>query len=684
MSERKLLGTTVILVVLALSLTLTTTSISYVQAAEPSKLAIFIGPNSIPADNKEYDVIAVQLQDSKNIPARATEDTVISLSSSLISVGTVDAILTIPKGSTYRTAKFHSTFSPGSTTITATASSYVTVQAKVTTVGPIPSTLAVYAFPPVLPADGVSYPAIIVQLQDSSGSPARAPIEGLPITLSCSNTGVGTVDASVTILGGSTFAVANFQTVALLPNQTGTANVIAVASGYSSKQTAIATQGMSTGGDDLSLKVFVGPPKVMADGITYEQVIAVQAQNASGKLVLAPTDVAVTLSSSNTKVGTVQPALSIVQSANYALAKFNSTFTSGTTTIIAAATNYKSSQQTLTTIGPVPTKLAVYAVPSTLPADGGQYEAVRVQLQDSAGKPAKGSVGDITVYLFSSEPDGGNVTSTLTIPFGESHAATLFTSTPAPNSTTITAQSSGYDSGQAKITTYLIDKFSLNVSLAADPTEVFTGSQTTITAYVTYNGTIPASRTTLNFTSNKGGTFSAPRDEGNGYYTTTFTAPNAANNTLCTITANSSKSGFTTATSKIKLTLNPNSAIAALTLQITESNGNPVAEASVTIPPLETGGQTQSGTTNQTGYVTFENVAPGTYTVQIAKSGYDSQSVTLQFAAGQKSFSSATLSPSAGFPWIIIVGVVVAIVVSVVAVYIFVIRKRRNQDEDSD
>jgi hypothetical protein len=52
----------------------------------------------------------------------------------------------------------------------------------------------------------------MVQLQDSSQSPARAPQGGVQVTLSCSDSTVGTVTPVVTILEGQTYAVANFTT----------------------------------------------------------------------------------------------------------------------------------------------------------------------------------------------------------------------------------------------------------------------------------------------------------------------------------------------------------------------------------------------------------------------------------------------------------------------------------------
>ncbi len=64
----------------------------------PSKLIIYEGPTSILADNNTYNCIFVQLQDSSGQPARALQDTTISLSSSLTNIGTVDSSIIIPKG----------------------------------------------------------------------------------------------------------------------------------------------------------------------------------------------------------------------------------------------------------------------------------------------------------------------------------------------------------------------------------------------------------------------------------------------------------------------------------------------------------------------------------------------------------------------------------------------------------
>ena len=77
--------------------------------ANPSKLYVSIGPASVPADNNAYNCVFVQLQDSDGQPARALQNTIITLSSSLTSIGTVDSSITILKGATYASANFYST-----------------------------------------------------------------------------------------------------------------------------------------------------------------------------------------------------------------------------------------------------------------------------------------------------------------------------------------------------------------------------------------------------------------------------------------------------------------------------------------------------------------------------------------------------------------------------------------------
>jgi hypothetical protein len=420
----------------------------------------------------------------------------------------------------------------------------------------------------------------------------------------------------------------------------------------------------------------MGPPKVPADGNSYQQVL-VQLQDSSGNIAQLTEDVNVTLSSSKNDVGTVDQNIIIIASKSYAMAKFYSTYRSGTTTITAAATDYTTGQASLTTVGPVPSKLAVYCLPSSLPADNQPYEAIQVQLQDSAGKPAKDPEGDITVNLFSSEPEAGSVSSTLTIPFGETYATGTFFSTGTANTTTITAQTSGYEPGQSKMTTYFIDRFVLDVSVIADPATIHSGNQTTIRAHVTYNGTFPTLQAKMIFTSDiSGGNFSAITEEGNGYYTTLFTAPNARINAVCTITANASKTGYNSTVGQVQITINPSSMpMCTLQLQVIEENGNPISNAYVAAQSQPSGDQTISGYTNETGYLIFENLWEGNYTFEIDKAGYDTKKETINCVAGQTLYRAIILSPQAQFLSLPLGIAIVAIVIVAVLVGVWLIRR---------
>jgi hypothetical protein len=446
--KKRIISLAIILIILSSSFLIKE---AFAQSTQPTKLKIYIGPTSVPADNNPYNCVYVQLHDSRNRPARALQETTISLSSSNTDVGTVDTKIVIPVGATYATANFYSSFTPGKTTIAATASGYTTVQGTITTVGPIPSAIAVFGFPSTLPADGGAYDSIMVQLQDSSGSPAKAPKGGIQVALSCADTNIGTITPSVTINEGQTYAIATFTTT----QTTGSATITPVASGYTSKSGNIKTQQIATDTTtSTTLQIYTGPTKLLADKAAYKQ-IAIQLESSKG-LISAPADIIITIGSSDQNIGLTENQITIPKDKTYALATFTTTFKAGSTTIIAAATDYTSNQKTITTIGLIPTKLAVFGVPSLLAADNSEYQIIQVQLQDAQGRPAKDPEGNVILNLFSSEPSVGDVSSTLTIPFGKTHATGIFKTTNIAGSTSVTAQASSYTTGQTKITTYQV------------------------------------------------------------------------------------------------------------------------------------------------------------------------------------------------------------------------------------
>ena len=659
----------------------------FAVAMEPAKLKIYAGPASIPADNNVYECIFVQLQDSASRPARALQSTTISLSSSLTSVGDVDPTITIAEGSTFAVAKFDTTFTPGTTTIAAAASGYATVQIALTTVAPVPSKLAVYGFPPVLPADAVQYDALVVQLQDSSSNPAKAPLEGITVTLSSSNSTIASVPVSVTISSGQTYTVAS-----IISSAVGSATITALSSGYTTAQTTIASQQPSTT-QPKSLKIYVAPPRTLADK-TENQQIVVQLLNATGKITQQlSTNTTIQLSSSNEDVGKVQPTIEIPSGKVYALATFLSTFKAGTTTITAAATDLTADTESVTTIGPIPTKLAVYCNPSVLPADNEAYGAIQVQLQDASGKPALDPDGDVTISLFSSEPTVGTVSETLTIPFGKTYAMTTFESTYLGSSTAITVQASGYTTGTATMKTYQIDNALLAVAVAADPIMVPPGNQTVITVHVTDPGANPVAGATVTFASSNGGTFTKVKALENGDYTTTLTVQKFKTPTNITVTAAASKTDYTTSNGTIQITVALPVKTGVMQLCIKDDNEQPVEDVQVSSLSQPSGMTELFDITNSTGYVTFSNASEGNYKFNLYKQGYISDNVTLAFKTNSTAktlymtksgdnFQSGGNQPASDLTMVwLILGAVIAVVAVVTVV---TVRKRRRKSTFSN
>lgn len=655
--------------------------------AKPTQLKIYVSPPNIPSDNSAYNCISVQLQDSNGNPARAQQDTTISLSSSLTEIGTVDPSINIQNGATYATANFYTTFTPGATTVTAAATGYATVQETVTTIGPKPYKIAVYGFPAFLPADGGSYEAIMVQLQDSTGSPAKAPNGGTQVTLSCSNTIVGDVSPTVSIPEGQTYALASFTTTTV----SGRADITPVAGDYTSQDFTIETKSTMS---SRQLRIFTGPAKVLADNIAYRQ-IAVEIIDDKNNLGVAPSDITVTIATNDESIGKTEARIIIPQSKSYALATITTTYKAGTTTITAAATNYIAASQTITTTGYTASKLAVYLAPSTLPADKKSYQAVQVQLQDAEGRPAK-APEDLTVNLFSSQPTVGTMGSTIEIPMGKTWATETLNLTNSPGETTVTAQAAGYTTGQGKITTCMIDISRLSISVAGNPQAVSNGNQTEITAYITVEGS-PITGATVEFTTDNNGTFTATQEGQSGYYKTTFTAPSFSETTVCTITANGSKTGYLASqgTTHITVVLPSNSTaivnsttsnanIGELRMRIQDIDGNYLSDVNVYSTTEPAGSAILSGYTNGTGYITFKNVLPGAYTFEIMKAGYETLSLPINFN-GDPLAMALTLYDSApqGDNTLVTIIAVVAIVV-VIAVIGIALVKRRKQPEKTE
>ncbi len=687
------------------------TNSSFAATSDPSKLNIYTGPTSVLADNDTYNCIFVQLLDSYEQPVRALLDTTISLSSSLTNIGTVDSSIKILKGATYASAHFNTTFSPGTTSISATASGYATVQATMTTVGPIPSAIIAYGFPSTLPADGNTYAAIMLQLQDSNGDPARAPQGGIQVTLLCSDTSVGTVPSTATIPEGQTCTIADFTTTTKAQTEATVklATITVVAQGYTPSQLTITTTPIAT--NPTQLKIFIGPTKVPADQNSYTQ-IAVELQNATGYVAVNPTDKIVTLTSNDQTICKTDP-ITIPHMQPYALATLNTTYKAGSATLTAVATDLQWDHQSISTFGFIPSKIGIYCIPTNLPSDNKTYQAIQVQLQDAQGRPAKDPQTDVNINLFSSQPTIGVVSSTLTIPFGKTQATGNLTVTNSPGTTAITAQASGYTTGQTSIVTRLIDYSPLQITLTANPNNVTNAYTTSITAYVNDNSS-PITGAIVSFASNNGGSFGTIIEQGNGYYNVSFTAPSFTITTSCTITASGSRTGYLSAQGTTQITVSPGPAPTAtptptpitsptptptptatstatltpiatlptLTFKITDDNGTPLNDTIVTSLVQPYGSQTLLQISNATGYVSFENATAGIYTFKIIKQGYLETNETLDYNGQPLTLTIPLAANTVSNPnannLIVVVAVIIVASAVVAVVFVLLVKRRKS------
>jgi hypothetical protein len=675
---KKLLTTLIISLIIISALSIGTVSSETIN--QPSQLKLTISPPSLPSDNATATCIYIQLQDANGQPARAEKDTTISLSSSSTEIGVANPTLTIKSGDTFASANFSTTFTPGTTVITAAATGYETVQSPITTVGPKPYTVAVYGFPSLLPADGRSYQAVMVQLQDSTGSPAKAPNGGTKVTLSCSNTTVGDVTSSVTIAEGQSYAVANFKTTL----GSGEAVITPVASDYTSKSTKISTTNVTSIPDQLS--IVTGPSKVLADNIAYRQ-IAVQLRDENGSLSRAQSDITVTIASNDQSIGVTEPQITIPAGETYALATFTATYKAGTATLTAAANGYVAASQTITTTGYTASKLAVYCVPSSLPSDNGVYQTVQVQLQDASGRPAK-APSDLVVNLFSSQPAVAAVNPTLRIAMGQTCASGALAVTKTAGQSALTAQASSYETAQTSMSTVKIDLSPVTVSVTVTPHSIYYSNTTEVTAYVLADGA-PLTGATVEFTSDSNGTFSEVWEAAAGYYKANFTAPTHTQLSSITLTASSSATGCLNASgiSRVTVSAPPTRNVTAaslaastLTLHIVDLNGDPVSDAQVSTVTQPAGIKPLTATTNQSGWATFNKTKAGYYSFSITKEGYNPLSQSVNYTGKPVTFM-ITKTPADNT--LLIVAPVVAVVL-IVAIVVTVIKRRRGGSSRRD
>lgn len=216
----------------------------------PAALSLTAAPKTLPADGGAYAAIFITLADQAGLPTLAPNATTVFLSSAETSVGSVlNSSMVFGPGRSYAVAYLRTTATPGKTTITASSpglkSSSIAVQTAIPT--GYPSVIALSAVPSqIVPA--TQYKGmLIVQLQDSTGLPARA-VSDMQVRLLSSNVNVLSLNDTVPISSGNFSSTTDFAT-GLVPGQS---VVTATSPGLVTGSTTVSVEGPAALGLKLS------------------------------------------------------------------------------------------------------------------------------------------------------------------------------------------------------------------------------------------------------------------------------------------------------------------------------------------------------------------------------------------------------------------------------------------------
>jgi len=484
--------------------------------------------------------LVVALTDLNGNPTRALHDTVVQLRSSDLGVVTSLGDVTIKAGAISEIANYTVTSTPGTAEITASAPNLESGFAKIitslpwatspsvciqagtvktnSTKPPANSTsasnsqtgcsLVLYAGPNPVLADDNSYSSVVVSLwynppSQSGGNgapnlPAGPAINATgvtQVTLTSSVTGVGNfTKITFDIPEGQNWAAVTFTSTF----QVGTTQLTASAGNLLPMQSALATYG------PVPAKIVVTPLSniLPADGQSHPA-LELALENSLGAPAVAASDISVGLTSSQTGVVQVAPAVipagetvAIVNvttgllqgSAN--VTAFESAFTSGTTT----------SSAILSTVIPPPSALGVYPVSQELVSvPGTTAPPIALQLQDSGGNPARAR-SDTNLTITSSNSTVLPEVLSVTIPQGRDYAL-LTVPAAVPGKTTLTIFASGLQVSKLALT-FL--PFPGTETMTGGPSKITLNQTAVIDVKVALAG-VPLSNASVMWTASGGG-----------------------------------------------------------------------------------------------------------------------------------------------------------------------------------
>ncbi len=448
-----------------------------------------VTPPKLPSDGGIYSAVVVSLADMKGLPSIAPADTRVFLTASPDGIVSVPNSVSIRAGREYVVVNVTTTVVSGSATITASSPGLSSVSSTLTTLGPsgYPSKLRVFVSPSqYLPRNDTG--VVRVELVDDAGLPSKA-ISAVTALISSSNAGIAKLDqASVTILPGNFYASGTFRT----SNKPGDAVITAAAAstGFTSGTALLTVVKGSVcigecGPGKIQLKLLVpGAPGVLpTDGRPYDA-LEISLTDSTGAPAVSPSDTTIRLSSSKSEVASTLDLVTIPANKISTIATITTSSLAGLANVTAFSSGLLPNTITVKTVIPAPSKLQVFvSPPSTTFASNGNWPFLVVQLQDSAGNPARARQ-DTTTIITSSNSSLVKTFLSLTIATRDDYAFSLVNASGV-GSTVLTAVSPGLSSSKADLQTV---QSPLVVGLTTPKSFIYSNESATFTLTANFLG----------------------------------------------------------------------------------------------------------------------------------------------------------------------------------------------------
>jgi hypothetical protein len=250
-----------------------------------------------------------------------------------------------------------------------------------------PVALGMFVVPPTLPADGRSYPALVVSLLDGHNLPTLS-LADVVVYLSSSNQSVASIPSIVTMPAGHAYLQIPVNTT----TSTGQAVLAGASSGLSSNSVNLKT--MKPGNGPESLSLFVAPPRSLQSLVGDDVVFAVQLANAIGRPAVSTAATGLIITSSNSSLVSRPIEVMILAGSNLAYGEVK-VLASGAATLTALSPQLATGSADLN-VARVAKTLTLSVTPPVMSVGATASVLVSAQI---LGMPVPGLNVTLTTYL---------------------------------------------------------------------------------------------------------------------------------------------------------------------------------------------------------------------------------------------------------------------------------------------